>query len=892
MAGLKETTGLASARAKASRPGGATSRLMAGPSMTGPSMTGGEALPKKSRRGMDWKKVLLVAGLGILSWISTYTGMLELIQSNMGHLDFTIQIAIGMSVAMLMLMIIWLLDQLFSPIHWTTRVLFLAGYLFLTLISVGFSFGFYWKFLNSHTEASASAEAAVSNVQLSLHAAETRLSQLVSTFDTLTGVSTQKAQDEISTGKSCPNSKPGDGPRRRLREADAAQFAMAGKFVGSRIDGLKADITSLDADMALVVNNDVSTIDPKTGTRNEFLKSLSRKLDKTVTGFNAFRTDPQLKQLRGDFAARAEKTIFPDDHGGQFTCPDPQLQAALRSAVAALDGIPTLEKPEIAAVEGSEATIEAFRRLIVTAGSLAHFKMPPSPDELRDQQQKAVQAVQGGSIKVGGAQEVAGLGKNDFLPLIIALFVDFCLLLVSISRPMNRFTALTDRMHQAQDWPVIEILSKFHGIHQDQTIRQTFEVLRHVVFDWRGVYYAAIPLNGGAEEGSQPAGSPSLATKEGELEAYLLNNLFTSFERERIFKPVPISMFTTAYIQKKLKAQRSKYASVDAFRIYKFNDGAWPEMILGAIMGAAKRVEAYERLVAAEERQREADLRKTGAFDLPHADSEQFEADQPVAAVAAKSAKRDELKIAIDPQPSRGAKIEPVLDAISNETGAAMSAAAAKPQAEGDLVHILTHMTSLLEKLAVERQAAAAAPEPIVVNGHAGEMPIAAEAPVNGSQGRVYHRVEFGAAANAGDNSESAARLTSERLATERLKSSLASVLSLPVRAGNDADTQDASNRGRRLQERLNEVRLPMPSDELEADEPILDLSTVEYEEAEFVEDRPSLNKTLSRDQDVYAPSLPASTSEPDWNQQDIDFSSITKWYGRGRDKGTMNGGH
>ncbi len=150
--------------------------------------------------------------------------------------------------------------------------------------------------------------------------------------------------------------------------------------------------------------------------------------------------------------------------------------------------------------------------------------------------------------------EQAGLGKNDYIPLLIAVFVDFCLLLVSISRPMNRFTALTDRMHQAQDWPVIEILSKFHGIHQDPAIRQTFEVLRHVVFDWRGVYYAAIPLNGGENtDGKQ-------TSKEQELEAYLLNNLFTSFERERIFRPVPVSMFTTAYIQKKLRQQRSKYA--------------------------------------------------------------------------------------------------------------------------------------------------------------------------------------------------------------------------------------------------------------------------------------------------------------------------------------------
>ena len=106
----------------------------------------------------DWKKVLLLAGLGSLSWISTFTGMLELIQANMGEVAFVYKIAIGFAVAMLMLMIIWLLDQLFSRLNFTVRTLFICGYLFLTLISIGFGFGFYWKFLESRSEASRSAE--------------------------------------------------------------------------------------------------------------------------------------------------------------------------------------------------------------------------------------------------------------------------------------------------------------------------------------------------------------------------------------------------------------------------------------------------------------------------------------------------------------------------------------------------------------------------------------------------------------------------------------------------------------------------------------------------------------------------------------------------------------
>ena len=60
------------------------------------------------KRTHDLKKIALVAGLAILSWISTYSGMLELVQANLGDLDLVFKIAIGASVAMLMLMVVCL----------------------------------------------------------------------------------------------------------------------------------------------------------------------------------------------------------------------------------------------------------------------------------------------------------------------------------------------------------------------------------------------------------------------------------------------------------------------------------------------------------------------------------------------------------------------------------------------------------------------------------------------------------------------------------------------------------------------------------------------------------------------------------------------------------------
>ncbi|MGQ0455597.1 MAG: hypothetical protein ACT4OU_00910 [Hyphomicrobium sp.] len=544
----------------------------------------------------DWKRAFLIIGLGALSWVATYVGMLELIEANMGDLPLVHRLIVGFSVAMLMVMIVWLLDQMFKPHPLSTKLLYVGGYVFLTLISVGFGFGFYWKVLESRGEASRSAESAVGQVQNSLHAASTRLEQLQSTLVSLTGVSTSKAEIERSKGTSCPNSKPGDGPRRKMRDEDAQRFTFASEFVSGRVAAVKGDMTALDADLQKIVTADASTFDPKTGTRNEFMRALGRKLDLTVTGFNAFRTDPQLRQIRSDLADRAERTTIADGRGGSVSCPDPQLQMALRGVVKAIDQLPELSKPEIAAVEGSEATIEAFRRLTTTFFGMMAFKLPPSADELRELQKKAVQSVEGppGPASPGGASaiargfsdEQAGLSKRDYVPLAVALFVDLCLLLVSmVQRPNDRLSSLLPKMQAAERGPVIQILSRFKDIHADQQIRDNFELFRHVVFDMNGDYYVAVPLD--APPRLNPAQREALR-----VEAQLLANLFASFEKERIFKRSLLP--TTGSIQRRLARQGSKFAGAEAFRVYKFADGAWSDIILGAVMGAAKRIESQK----------------------------------------------------------------------------------------------------------------------------------------------------------------------------------------------------------------------------------------------------------------------------------------------------------
>jgi hypothetical protein len=562
----------------------------------------------------DWKKLFLIVGLAGLSWVATYVGMLELIESNMGSLPITHKLIIGFSVAMLMTMVVWLLDQMFSPIDWFTRITYIGGYVFLTAISVGFGFGFYWKVLESRSEAARSAESAVGQVQSSLHGAATRLEQLQGTLLQLSTMSAQKAELERTQGTSCPNSSPGDGPRRKMRDEDAARFNYASEFVKGRVNAIKGDMAALDTEMARIVANDPTTVDRVTGTRNEFMRSLGRRLDMTVTGFNAFRTDPQLRQIRTDLADRAERTSFDAGGGKAVSCPDAQLQVALRGVVRAIDQLPTLEQPQIAAVEGSEATIEAFRRLTATFFGLLSFELPPSADELRELQQRAVQSIENPERLRALQQAEPGLAQRDYIPLGVALFVDLCLLLVSIGRPMNRFVATRRSMLEAERGPVFPILSRFSDIHNHEEMRRTFDVFRDVIFESGGTYYVAVPLNAPREHAQR---------EQLRRDAQALANLCYALEGQGVLTR-PWKMAPGLVARRKLRRQGSKFIEcyresriapipraarafmsmfvadrsgeeAPAFRIYAFKKGAWPEMILGAVMGAAARVEAERR---------------------------------------------------------------------------------------------------------------------------------------------------------------------------------------------------------------------------------------------------------------------------------------------------------
>ncbi|MEM1306580.1 MAG: hypothetical protein AAGG99_03565, partial [Pseudomonadota bacterium] len=160
---------------------------------------------------------------------------------------------------------------------------------------------------------------------------------------------------------------------------------------------------------------------------------------------------------------------------------------------------------------------------------------------------------------------------------------------------------------------------------------EKFEVFSHVVFNFNGNQYVAVPLD-----------APSRLNPEEyhrlRRDAHLLRNLFVSFEKERIVKPIVNPLLRRAVVARILAKQGSAFARAPSFQLYRFRDGAWADIILGAVMGAAKRVEAqrrYERLVNGPTLDVSGRAEPTGA---PHVDVAETAAAHPAASDRARVA--------------------------------------------------------------------------------------------------------------------------------------------------------------------------------------------------------------------------------------------------------------
>ncbi len=156
------------------------------------------------------------------------------------------------------------------------------------------------------------------------------------------------------------------------------------------------------------------------------------------------------------------------------------------------------------------------------------------------------------------------------------------------------------------------VLETFYRVFQDQFMGSArvasagdlIAPLQDVVFDYKGEYYAAVPLDFREENYERwreaRANAPSFESSLALEKSRYLAAIFAIIEGEKLvrligeergglFSRSGAGGLDEATVRAKLDKQGSMYAQADAFRIYRFRSGAWADLLIQAVGSAAAR---------------------------------------------------------------------------------------------------------------------------------------------------------------------------------------------------------------------------------------------------------------------------------------------------------------
>ncbi|WOI52048.1 hypothetical protein [Parvularcula sp. LCG005] len=432
--------------------------------------------------GDDWTRGMLLSALVLLSWWSTTQGLIALITASNGAPGMAVNATIGFAVLVLTVLITWTLTMLKNGRTGFWAPLFAAGYVLLTLISVGFGFGFYWTHIESRSSALRTAEADTERLSRALGTAYGRLNESLLALDALATMSETRAAAEAAEGGTCGTGGmgAGPGPRFRLRMNDAQTMtALRGRIasqVGTRGDTaeqstLMARKAYLDEHLDALTPENFAALN--TAEARALLTSTQRALAGTIDQYEAFRTGPAVTGAVTLLNQRLEAGQGPMTDGDiSFTCKDPGLDVVLTQAAQSLERLPALPDAALNVSLGADATVAAF-------GKLANTMLSP----LRPNHP---------------GPKLAG---RDMVPLGVAIAIDLFILLLSVQGKTRPGARDPDAVAAWLDQPgaIRDLMG--HGTAAQMPSHG--DLLEHT-FWWRDAYHLALPVAGPGEEALPP----------------------------------------------------------------------------------------------------------------------------------------------------------------------------------------------------------------------------------------------------------------------------------------------------------------------------------------------------------------------------------------------------
>lgn len=525
------------------------------------------------------KRWVLIVGLTFISGVATFRGMLEIIQANYaGDLDTVMVLAIAGAVALLMLMILYVLDTLFTRPRMIMMCVLLGVYVLLEMISIGFGFGFYWKIIAARSFVAQNTELATSDILTAMKVTRSRLENITESISDASAHSAAMAKRETETGGTCDaNAQPTAGPRQRLRAQDEADMQLAKKQVDSRIASLTIVLNGLEQSVA-----DFRSVfaSGNIAQRNAAVQRVSLNVRQAASQVNDFSADPDIALLITQLRERASKTEFVDARSSvSFSCPDQTLTRLLQRSVNALQNLPPLNPREIIAAEGPEATKLAFLRLtnyMIQVATTLDFSIQQLTDTQADLQRRRQEAVRQGqdtTTQVRPAPDnIKTLNESDIIPLLVAIFIDACIAVIAFDKQVRHYERYENQVNEAKnahERVFFDFIETMRG-HDPNAREDGWSVLSTVIMNLFGNFYVAIPKSR----------DPVIAS---------LKMFFSGLEDQRVLQNVTYVPFLKHFVRREFRKRDSSYQNYRHFDIYRFPRGAWASLLLNTVYDRIER---------------------------------------------------------------------------------------------------------------------------------------------------------------------------------------------------------------------------------------------------------------------------------------------------------------
>ncbi len=489
-----------------------------------------------------------------ISFIGTYTGMLQVLQSGDNSFGFFGVLGVFLFIFATTIIMAYSVSEMFrSGRNFWPRMSLVLTYVVTLLISVSFGFAFYWTQLEARSQAVGDAERYLTVFDREITVADTQLAGTLATLTTLNTNFTALSAAERASGNQCGEvSGGGDGPRTRHLAARAGE-------INALVMALTPQIASVrsEADLVRTSIENVREIGAKGASevtpaqREQVFRSAAGAANKAGATLEALATSQSVQNYIGDLRTWAGEYANPsltrveEGTGAQFKCYNTTIASQLNGVAADLAALPVLPISQLDSYAGAQATREALDRFWITLTMPVRGLVDGPQTQTETEREEAVrrdairealgtrtEETDSEDLSSTDVKELVeaqqGLRRQDALPLGLAIVIDALLFLSALwSQPGEKFAAFSRMMRDLRGEKE-RPLALVTGAHEIQD-NPDFNFLRPYVFTHFDEVYLALPVSG------------ELA-KEGETQ--ILNTLRIAWQAGKIIKRASVSSST------------------------------------------------------------------------------------------------------------------------------------------------------------------------------------------------------------------------------------------------------------------------------------------------------------------------------------------------------------